>query len=509
MSLSILFKDGVSFPASDIAEPDFFADVNLDQIVTAITAGKEEYYLGPFFRTPLHDVDAVRFRHEVMQDLKNGTLFDNLIAFASAMRAMRSYLAELDKRYYEHQNERWFLDAVDEYADAVIRLSRDLSAAPLASRALRRFNEYIAEYAAGEPFQSLAAKAKSLKAQLNALRYTVLINGARVKVRSYAGEGDYTAEVIETFERFKQGDAKSFEFRFADSPEMNHIESQILDGVVQLNGNVFEPLNSFRTENQDFADRQILSFDREIQFYLSYLSFIAKFEEAGLFFCYPAVSVSRKDVYDYRCFDLALANKLLGQGATPVCNDFYLRGPERIIVVSGPNQGGKTTFARTFAQLHFLASLGCPVPGSRAQLYLADRIFTHFERQEWMTSLRGKLEDDLVRIHQILEAATSRSIIVINEIFASTALADAVVLSKEIADALMAFGALGVWVTFIDEVARLDQSIVSMVSTVVADNPAQRTFKIVRQPADGLAYAMSIAEKYQLTYAAIRGRVGS
>jgi DNA mismatch repair protein MutS len=507
---SVLFPTSEDGPQVETNEaPLFFSDLNLDQIVAAITAGREEYHLAPFFHTPLHDVDAIAFRHEVMQDLENAAVFAGIKAFALSMREVREHLAQTEKLHYEHQKERWFLDAVAVYAHGVSRLARDLSVAHLTSRGLLAFREYLARYASAEYFTSLVADAQRLDTALSAIRYNVFIHGPRVEVRHYAGEPDYSAEVEAAFERFQQGAVHAYTFRFSDSVEMNHIEAQILDGVAELHQDTFSALAHFCAAHKSFQDPTLLSFDREIQFYVAYLEYIARFRKAGLNFCYPRVSDSRKDFYDYQGFDLALAGKLGASNATPVVNDFYLEGPERIIVVSGPNQGGKTTTARTFGQLHYLGSLGCLVPGTKAQLYLPDRIFTHFDREEHMTTLRGKLEDDLIRIHEILETATPRSIIIINEIFASTALRDAISLSKRVAAALMRLDVLCVWVTFIDEVASLGPQTVSMVTTIVPDNPAQRTFKVVRRPADGLAYAMAIAEKYGLTYDVLTKRLAS
>jgi hypothetical protein len=84
---SILFEK----PNADVRveRPSFFVDLNLDQIVDAITAGRDEYDLKPFFYTQLRDVSAIRYRREIMQDLENPALHDHVKSFAIKMRSMR------------------------------------------------------------------------------------------------------------------------------------------------------------------------------------------------------------------------------------------------------------------------------------------------------------------------------------------------------------------------------------------------------------------------------------
>jgi DNA mismatch repair protein MutS len=96
-----------------------------------------------------------------------------------------------------------------------------------------------------------------------------------------------------------------------------------------------------------------------------------------------------------------------------------------------------------------------------------------------------------------------------NESFSATTLQDARFLGTEILERLIDLDLLGVCVTFVDELASLSDTTVSMVSTVVDGDPTQRTFKIERRAADGLAYAAVLATKYGLSYNTLVARIPS
>jgi DNA mismatch repair protein MutS len=501
---SILFDSETDEAAPEEAA-ETFADLHLGEVVDALTAARGDDHLGPLFRVPLRTPRAIGYRHEVFRDLDDQAVLDTLRGFGQQMETIRGRLAHAARTTYTLDQQRWLLNAAEAYGVAVRELSDRLEEAPIASRALRAVREQLAAYVRSDAFTTLMVDTDRMQTTVRGVSYRLRINGSKVTVTRVRAEPDYTAEVLETFAKFRQGDRSPYEWRFAEGSDMNHVEAAILDCVARLHPDVFGQLAEYAQRHREFLDAGVQRLDREIRFYLGYLDYIDPLRRAGLPFCLPDVGAG--EVEGRAVFDLALAAGLVRAGGSVVTNDVDLRDGERIVVVTGPNQGGKTTFARTIGQLAHLARLGVPVPGSRLRVPVVDRIYTHFERQERVEDLSSKLEDDLRRIHAILDVATPASLLVMNESFSSTTVHDQLFIGRAVLRQAVDRGLVGVVVTFLDELAGFDPSIVSMVSNVDPDDDSLRTYRIVRRPPDGLAHALAIADKHRLTRAAVQERL--
>jgi hypothetical protein len=508
--LSILFPGLGADEVLEVPdEPACFQDLNLHRIVAAVIAGKEEYNLAPFFYAKIATLDGINYRQEVMRDLERPELMQAVTAFASSMQEVRKRLLQASKLHYRYEKERWLLGAIDLYGAAVEHLVQALQQKKPDSRGLLALRDYLIGYVRSLPFTKLVEDTRQLIAELSSIRYALHIKGRNITVRRYDNEIDASVAIEETFAKFRQGAVHDYLARFNHWVGLDHIDAQVLERVALFYPDTFFSLEVYGAEYAQFLDDTVVRFDREVQFYVSYLAHIGRFRARGWVFCYPKVSQTSKELTGKEVFDLALADRLARANAAIVRNDFYLCNPERLFVVSGPNQGGKTTFARTFGQLHWLANIGCPVPGREAGLFLFDHLLTHFEKEEDIANLRGKLKDDLVRIRQILDQATCRSIVVMNEIFSSTTLDDATFLGEKVVAELSKRDVVGVCVTFLTELASFNEKTVSMMSTIDTRDPAVRTFKVERKPADGLAYALAIAEKYHVTQDWLTKRIRS
>jgi DNA mismatch repair ATPase MutS len=91
-----------------------------------------------------------------------------------------------------------------------------------------------------------------------------------------------------------------------------------------------------------------------------------------------------------------------------------------LIMVTGANQGGKSTFLRALGLAHLMMQCGMFVPAASMRATVRPGVFTHFPRNEEATMTRGRLDEELARLSSIADRLTGGALVLLNESFATT-----------------------------------------------------------------------------------------
>ena len=108
-----------------------------------------------------------------------------------------------------------------------------------------------------------------------------------------------------------------------------------------------------------------------------------------------------------------------------VPNDLYLNGTTHsVLVITGPNMGGKSTYLRQAALIVLMAQMGSFVPARSARLGLVDRIFTRIGASDNLARGRSTFMVEMTETAAILNTATPRSLILLDEVGRGTSTYD-------------------------------------------------------------------------------------
>ncbi|AGO61774.1 MutS-related protein [Ferroplasma acidarmanus] len=499
---SITFSSSINLQELD-RNNTIFDDFSLRNIFSGFMGNTRNDELERLLYMPLRNIDDIFYRQEIFKDLENPEIYRIITQFAGTGSQIFYNIKRL-KDLYDLQRERWLLDSVYMYSRSIENMLDNMRKAGAKSRGFTGFINYLDAYVASDEFKSLKNDAEQLEEELSSIRYLINIKGVKITVREDRDSKDYASEVKEAFSRFLDEDETIP--GYDSTPGFGHVEAAVVELVAKFYPEQFNRLKDFYKRRLNFMDPVISRFLHEIFFYLKYLQYITPLEESGLQFCIPEIKGETDRIYCLEFFDLALAAKLNERKQIPVTNNIIVNRNSSVIIVTGPNNGGKTTFARSFGQLHYLALLGCPVPGKEATILHVDNIFSHFEISENPENNMGRLEEELERLHGILEKATERSLIIINEMLSSTTLKDGIEIGRNIIDKIKKMKSICMYVTFIHELSDLP-GVVSYVSQVDRKYPEKRTYKVLPMKSNGMAYAMALARKYNLTYEILKGRI--
>jgi DNA mismatch repair ATPase MutS len=133
-------------------------------------------------------------------------------------------------------------------------------------------------------------------------------------------------------------------------------------------------------------------------------------------------------------------------------NDVTADGKE-LIIITGPNQGGKTTFLRSVGLAQLMMQAGMFVPADYFAANLSPGVYTHFKREEDKTMERGQFEQELKRMSAIVDLVKPHSLVLLNESFSSTNEREGSEVARQVVSALVESGIKVFFVTHLYEFA--------------------------------------------------------
>jgi len=477
----------------------FFQDLNLDQIIEKVTEDWGSDVQDLYLAVP-EDLETEEYRREIFCDVRDEMTYSALMTFRRSMKEWKLCGERGEKVEDDLQKRVWRLRETECYASALETLKGELLAAQkesrLKSKGMRELLAFLTSLTAEAGYAQLRKETTELWEELAGFRILLTYEKERFTLVEGKGTGKYEGFLAECFPNHE----KLFKSPFLASDDFSSLESEILRQFRKKHKDFFTRLEKYCKDARPYASEELQKLFPELGYYLSFAQFERKMSERGLLFCTPKTG----DLSATGLYDLALALVSAEENKEVVANDVLLLPKEDFFVLTGPNQGGKTTYARSLGQLIYFTKMGFDVPARSASVPHFQRLWTHFSVEESAETGRGKLMDELVRLKPMMTKEQEGSFIVINELFTTAANYDANVMGKRVLEFFTQHHCKGIYVTHLSELSKAGETIVSLRAGV--DEKGRQTYEIQRSEARELAGANRQVEKYGLTYRQIKER---
>ena len=217
----------------------------------------------------------------------------------------------------------------------------------------------------------------------------------------------------------------------------------------------------------------------QMGFYLGVINIRSRMTRYGIDYCYPEVDDEDRLRYE-NLRELILSFDICGRavGNTGRLDD------KQLVVITGANQGGKSTFLRSLGVAQIMMQCGIMVPAAKYRSSVRTSIYTHFTRREDSAMNSGRLDEELRRMDRIVSGLEKGSLVLLNESFATTTEKDGSAIAYGIVKALKEAGVKVYTVTHLLSFAQQmyeetkdDESVVFLSAEHLDDG--KRTFKMI------------------------------
>lgn len=424
---------------------DLVQDLELETLLGAMAGGDK--FLFQVARTAvlgsLTDVAAIEYRQAITRDcLAQPEVMRELYAIATgAIEAQR-------KIWRSRYSADGILHGGVEVMQVLVgflrrlRLVADEHGGQVRSDGLRRFFEMLRGELDDAYFELVEEHLQRLKFRRGVLMSTVLGRGAKGTDYVLRKPWPDTRGLVDRL--LGRGD-EAYSYQVDDRDEAGH------QAMETLRARGIDLVANALAQSADHVLSFFQMLQTELAFYVGCLKLHERLESKQAPVCLPAVRdlsqcvLAASDLYDV-CLTLRLEGRAVG-------NDVTADG-KQLVMITGANQGGKSTFLRSVGLAQLMMQCGMFVGAAQLSANVSTAIFTHYKREEDTAMQSGKLDEELGRMSRIVDLLRPHALVLFNESFASTNEREGAELARQVVRGLLENQIKVLYVTHLHELAR-------------------------------------------------------
>ncbi|WP_179136847.1 MutS-related protein [Candidatus Entotheonella palauensis] len=495
------------------------------------------------------DPAVITYRQDVLEDLwQHGALADRLETLLPDISALDAYRSSVDRQRSTLEDVTWRLGELEQLVTCVSGLSEVFSqvGGQLRAKGWRMLSDRVAQIAKDEVYlnltrelpemlETIRSKASvtigiNLDNRLRPVATTLLsVNDqpftsssfidrllGRQHTEEYKGIGPLHSVAALEVERNPLG-------LEPQAQPINPMLVPLFRDLAKVLETVCRPIARTLRRYITLQSGFLAGVSGEMAFYLAAVRLMQQLQAHGLPLCRPEIVPMAERICELRNgYNLNLALHLMDRAKSNgavVKNDARMDKNGRIFILTGPNQGGKTTYVQMVGLCQILAQLGLWVPATQARMSPVDGIYTHYPIEESSAKATGRFGDEAQRLSDIFTGATRHSLILLNESLASTNSGESLYIAQDLVRILRRMGARAIFATHLHELAADvgalneqtpgDSRVVSLVASRIENGTdgTQRSYKILPGQPMGRSYAREIASKYGIGYEQLMSRL--
>jgi DNA mismatch repair protein MutS len=540
---SLIWPDGTQpSQAATALDPQCVHDLELERTLAALTDGRpHQSSIRQVFLNLCTDPAVIAYRQDVLADLWHNADFTmQLEALVPDLSALELSRIAVDRRRSPLQEVAWRLGELEYLVNCVTGFNAVFAQTGHHVRAAGwcTLRDHMAQIVQEPMYQQLTRELPNLLQTIRAnVSVTIGVNLdgqfrpvaatlLSVNTQQFAsstfldrllgnhGEGFKGLGPLHTVPNLPQGQgpAGSRGGNRDVNPFMDPLFrdlAQVLDGVCRP---IAQALRQYDTLHSGF----LTALRDDLAFYLAAVRLMERLRSRGLPVCRPEIAPTIERVCEiHETYNVNLALHQMAHTddtARIITNDVHLGDDGRIGILTGPNQGGKTTYTQMVGLCQILAQAGLWLPAARARISPVDNIYTHYPVEEQLAKGTGRFGDEAQRLCRIFTRGTRHSLVLLNESLASTNTGESLYIAQDVVRVLRRLGARAIYATHLHELAADvsalnastagDSLIVSLVASrrEPADDGPRRSYKIIPGPPLGRSYACEIAAQHGISY---------